>query len=161
MLRVNYSGSQIGNLSPDITFTGDIPTDNAALATGLFIPGRIMAIKAAAAGTEPLLTPCDGDTMVPFGTLMNGASNYAESIGSSGSRKLAVIRAFPVITVDQDAYVGTTFTQGQKLYCADVTTPADAGKWTTVQPVATAPVTGIVLHAHTTSEPWLTIAQLF
>jgi len=167
-LEFEYYGQNDGTTAPDVALTGDPATDQATLKAAGYYGGKIMAlITSATAGRGVVVTPCNGATQQPYGTLINGAGNYAESIGPSGSRKTPVVRAFPKFKLSNEGINNlvyettptTAYTVGGLLYSGDGTTAA-LGTWTSDK-VSGAVVAGICTHIPTATEPWLGVAQLF
>ena len=169
-LKFRYPGQQVGDTKPDVALTGDPAVDQVTLRAAGYAAGKIMTlINSLTAGRGPVITPCDGSdlTKLPFGTLINGCGNYAESISPSGSGKMPVVRAMPVFELSNDAIETDCFEAsptaayaiGLPLYADG--TASHVGRWTTDLPVANAKVCGIVSHVPTASEPWLGVTQLF
>ncbi len=167
-LKSRYLGQQVADAVPDVVITGDPSVDGPVLLAAGYAAGVICALKTSAtAGRGVVVYPMDGATLteLAFGTLLNGPGNYAESIGVSGSGKTPVTRQMPIFELYNEvsgpkAYDDSlTYLVGQPLYADKVAN--QAGRWTNAIPVASAPVLGIVLHAPSTAEPWLTVAQTF
>ena len=169
-LKFRYPGQQVGDTTPDVTITGDPAVDQVNLRAAGYAAGKIMTlINSLTAGRGPVIVPMDGTvlTNIPYGTLINGCGNYAESIGPSGSRKMPVVRAMPIFELTNDAIETDCFEAspttaiaiGLPLYA--VGTAQHVGRWTTDLPVANAKVLGVVNHVPTATEPWLGVAQLF
>jgi hypothetical protein len=163
-----YYGQNDGTVAPDVALTGDPSVDQGVLKTAGYYGGKIMALKTSATGGRGVVVvPCNGATMTPYGVLINGAGNYAESIGPSGSRKTPIVRAFAKIKVSNE---GTNdlcyetsptaaYAVGGLLYAGDGTTAA-LGTWTSDKAVG-ALNAGICTHIPTGAEPWLGVAMLF
>lgn len=169
-LKFRYQAQQVGDTKPDVALTGDPAVDQVTIRAAGYAAGKIMTlINSATAGRGPVIVPMDGSvlTNLPFGTLINGAGNYAESIGPSGSGKMPVCRAFPIFDLTNDPIETDCFEASPTLaYAIGLPLYADGtashvGRWTTDIPVANAKVCGIVTHVPTASEPWLGVAQLF
>jgi hypothetical protein len=163
-LKLTYYGQNDSQFSPDQVLTGDPGTDQQTLTAAGYLGGIICTLKAPSNNTAVAvaLAPCDNDTQVPFGTLLNGPGEFAGAIGPSGSKKTPIVRALWQGTVNSEAYDGSaTFTLGGYVYCGHVATHANAGKYTdSTRKGSLATVVGICTHVPTTSEPWLGVASL-
>lgn len=164
-LRLTYYGQNDGTTVPDVVLTGDPGTDQATLTAAGFLGGKIVALKVPTNATGFIaIVPCDGDTMVPFATLLNGPGEFSGAIGPSGSKKAPVVRAMWQGNVNSEAYdAAATFTVGTFLYCGG-TLNSNVGVYTTTANASTAskaagPV-GICTHKPTAAEPWLGVASL-
>ena len=160
MLKVVYFGQNDGLQGPDVKLTGDPGTDNTTLLTAGYLGGKVVAIKlSATAGRGNVVVPCDAATMVPYGFLLNGPGEFAGAIGPSGSGKISIVRAFPNILIDTQAYLTTdTFVEGAPVYCGS---GANAGLVTAEVPAAGFKAAiGTVQLVPTASSPWLGIASL-
>lgn len=167
-LKINFMGQRVSDTKPDVLLTGDPAVDQVTLRAAGYAAGRVMArINSLTAGRGPVIVPYDGALLTtPSGTLINGAGNYAESIGPSGSKLMPIERAKPIFELTLDSvepacYVAapaTAYTIGCNLY---VGTTTNKGVWTTVAPNGTAQVLGLCTHVPTGSEPWLGVEQLF
>lgn len=169
-LKFRYQGQQVGDTKPDVALTRDPAVDQVTLRAAGYAGGKIMTlINSSTSGRGPVIVPCDGSDLTkrPFGTLINGPGNYAESIQVSGSGLAPVVRAMPVFdlsndAVDPDCYEAaptTAYAIGLPLY-SDATS-GHVGRWTTDLPVSNAYVCGICTHVPTNTEPWLGVAQQF
>lgn len=132
-LKLFYYGQNIGNTQPDVLLTGNPGVDQPALAAAGYLGGKIMAL---AVGVnlvgQTCIVPCDADSKVPFGTLINDPGEFAGAIGPSGSGKAPVVRAFWYGAVDAVAFDTTdTYTLGGYLYCGG-TAHSTIGKYTAV-----------------------------
>lgn len=167
-MEFEYYGQNDGTTAPDVALSGDPAVDQPVLKAAGYYGGKIMSIKTSAtAGRGVVVVPCNGASELPYGVLINGAGNYAESIGPSGSKKTPVVRAFAKIKLSNE---GTTnlvyettptiaYAVGLPLYAGDGTTAA-LGTWTTDKAVG-ALTAGICTHIPTGAEPWLGVAMLF
>jgi hypothetical protein len=168
-LQYRYQGQAVGDTKPDVNLTGDPAVDQVTLRAAGYAGGKIMTqINSLTAGRGPVIVPLDGsDAALPVGTLINGAGNYAESIGPSGSGLMPVVRALPVFDlkndpIDPDCFEAaptTPYTIGCPLFADG--TAAHVGRWTSDSPKAGAFVCGICDHVPTAAEPWLGVKQLF
>jgi hypothetical protein len=167
-MEFEYYGQNDGTVSPDVLLTGDPAVDQGVLKAAGYYGGKIMALYTSmTAGRGVVVVPCNGANQTPYGVLINGAGNYAESIGPSGSKKTPVVRAFAKIKVSNEGtnnlvYETTptvAYTVGALLYAGDGTTAAP-GTWTTDKAVG-ALNAGICTHIPTGTEPWLGVAMLF
>lgn len=172
MLMFDYYGQNDGTTAPDVALTGNPATDQSVLQAAGYYGGKIMAIKTSAtSGRGTVVVPCNGATQVPYGVLINGSGNYAESIGPSGSKKTPVVRALPKFRLSNE---GTTdlvykttpttlaYAVGIYLYAGDGTT-APVGVWTTDKSAAGGALNvpcGIVTNVPSASAPWLGVASL-
>jgi len=162
-LKLDYFGQNDGSTVPNVTLTGDPGTDQTTLTNAGFLGGRIMAIVGLdAASGGPQIAPCNADSAVPYGTLLNGPGEFSGAIGPSGSKKAPVVRAMWKGIVTSEAYDGTaTFTIGAALYCSGTTTVGTAGLYTTLARKGTnSTIVGTCTHVPTASEPWLGVASL-
>lgn len=166
MLKLILYGQNDGNFGPDVNLIGDPGTDNTTLLNAGYLGGKVVALKTSAtAGRGNVVFPCDADAgNVPFGFLLNGPGEFAGAIGPSGSKKIGVVRAFPEILVDSQAYdtsTGSTFTVGLPVYCGG---GAKAGKVvsyaSTAGTGAYTKAIGTVTNVPSASFPWLGIASL-
>jgi hypothetical protein len=161
-LLLNYYGQNIGVTVPNVTLVGDPGVDQATLTAAGFLGGRIMALVGENANDrQPLISPCNALTQVPYATLINGPGEFSGSIGPSGSKKAPVVRAMWDGQVTAESFVAAptaAYTIGNHLYCG---TGSNAGLWTADVPASgnIAP-TGICTHAPTASEPWLGVSSL-
>jgi len=164
-LKLQYYGQNDSQWSPDVTLTGDPGTDQQTLTAAGYLGGKIVkiAVPANFTSVEAAISPCDNDTQLPFGTLINGPGEFAGAIGPSGSKKAPIVRALWQGNVNSEAYdANATFALGAYVYCGGTshtniglyTAPATghAGTLTTV--------VGICTHVPTASEPWLGVASL-
>ena len=170
-LKFRYQSQQVGDTVPDVVITGDPAIDQVVIRAAGYAAGKIMSLmQSATPGRGTVIVPMDGlgaSGNLAAGTLINGAGNYAESIGPSGSRKMPITRAMPIFELTNEPIGSVCFeaaptiayAPGLPLYCGDGTT-ADKGAWTTDQAVG-ALALGICAHAPTNAEPWLTVYQLF
>jgi hypothetical protein len=163
-LKLTYYGQNDSQWSPDQTLTGDPGTDQQTLTAAGYLGGIIVALKtstAAAAGVA--IAPCDGDTQVPLGTLINGPGEFAGAIGPSGSKKAPIVRALWQGNVNAEAYdANATFTLGVYIYVGG-TTHTNIGKYTSAALKGTLSglvPAGICTHVPTATEPWLGVASL-
>jgi len=158
-LEFEYYGQNDGTTTPDVPLTGDPAVDQPVLTSAGYLSGRIMALAfSATAGRGTVIVPCDGATKVPYGTLINGPGNYAESIGPSGSKKAPIVRAMPKFKVPAQSFVAsptTPYAVGEPLFCG---TGANVGHWTAD---SNGQQTGICTHVPSAAEPWLGVAQSF
>lgn len=172
MLEFEYYGQNDGTTVPDVALTGDPAVDQPVLKAAAYFGGRIVAlITSAVSGRGVVVTPCNGGTQYPYGWLINGAGNYAESIGPSGSRKTPIVRALPKIKLTNEGTTAATglvyeaspttaYAVGLPLYAGDGTS-APVGVVSTDKPGSgVAAVVGIVTHIPTTAEPYLGVASL-
>jgi len=171
----------IGSFGPNLFLTGDPAIDQPAMRTAGFAAGRIAFLVpsnfAGADTTQPALAPMDGGvlTSIPFGVMINGGGNYAESIGVSGSRKLSIGRVhimFDAIidTVDPANYVASPvapYVLGAPLYCGS-TYQSSVGMWSSDVPKQSggtanpSPVVcGYCLHVPSVASPYLGVATTF
>ncbi len=169
-LKQDYPGQQVGNPQPDVILSRDPAIDQVTLRAAGYAGGKIMAvITSLTAGRGMVIVPCDGSVLanLPYGTLINGCGNYAESIGPSGSGKMPVVRAFPIFRLTNDpvepdcfeASPTTAYTIGCPLYADG--TAGHLGRWTSDIPVVGAHVCGICTHIPTAAEPFLGVTQTF
>lgn len=152
-LKLTYYGQNDSQWSPDAVLTGDPGTDQQTLTAAGYLGGIVVKLATPATNTtvEAVVIPTSGATTdVPFATLLNGPGEFAGAIGPSGSKKTPVVRAMWQGNVNSEAYDGSTFTIGTKLYAAT------AGKYS----VTGAGPVGICTHVPSTSEPWLGVASL-
>jgi hypothetical protein len=167
-LKFRYQAQQVGDTAPDVALTGDPAVDQVTLRAAGYAAGRIMTmINSATSGRGPVVVPMDGAVAanLAFGTLINGAGNYAESIGPSGSGKTPVCRQHPIfeLSIDPieppcyDVAPTAAYVHGAALYAG---TGAKTGMWT-ADKATNASVLGICSHVPTTSEPWLGVTQTF
>jgi hypothetical protein len=167
-LKFRYQAQQVGDTAPDVALTGDPAVDQVTLRAAGYAAGRIMTrIASATSGRGSVVVPMDGNLAgkLPYGTLINGAGNYAESIGPSGSGKTPVCRAFPIfdLSIDPiepacyDVAPTAAYVDGNALYAG---TGAKVGMWTSDK-AANAVAVGVCSHVPTTSEPWLGVTQTF
>jgi len=166
-LKLQYYGQNDSQWSPDALLTDDPGTDQQTLTAAGYLGGKIMALKTPAVNTvvTVAIAPCDNDTAVPFGTLINGPGEFAGAIGPSGSKKAPIVRALWQGNVNSEAYDasasgGNAFVLGGYVYCGG-TTNSNIGKYTSFGLKGTlATVVGICTHVPTTAEPWLGVASL-
>jgi hypothetical protein len=164
-LKLVYYGQNDSQFSPDQILTGDPGTDQQTLTAAGYLGGKVLTLGTPVNNTAVTvaLSPCDGDTKVPFGTLMNGPGEFAGAIGPSGSKKVPVVRAFWQGNINSEAYdAAATFTLGGYVYVGG-TTHTNIGLYTSAALKGTlsgAPAIGICTHVPTASEPWLGVASL-
>jgi len=164
-LKLQYYGQNDSQWSPDVTLTGDPGTDQQTLTSAGYLGGIVVAIKAPATYTavEAVIVPCDNDSYIPFGTLINGPGEFAGAIGPSGSKKAPVVRALWQGNVNSEAYdaqSGVSWTLGGYVYVGG-TGNSNIGKYTSSSKKGSlATVVGICTHVPSTSEPWLGVASL-
>jgi len=170
MLKLIYYGQNDGYQQPDVALVGDPGVDQPVLAAAGYQGGIICALATSAtAGRGVVAVPCDSDTMLPYGVLLNGPGEFAGAIGPSGSKKVPLVRALFQGQIDSQAYDGNAtsthaFVAGAYVYCGG-TTNSNVGKYTTSGLTksggtgAAIPV-GICTHIPTASEPWLGVASL-
>jgi hypothetical protein len=145
---------------------GDPGTDQQTLTSAGYLGGKIMALAAPAHNTslQVVLTPCDNDAAVPFGTLINGPGEFAGAIGPSGSKKAPIVRALWQGNVNSEAYdAAATFTIGGYVYCGHGTGAGNnAGMYTdSAHAGSKQTIVGICTHTTTNAaEPWLGVASL-
>ena len=167
-LKYRYQAQAVGDTAPDCALTGDPAVDQVALRTAGYAAGRIVTkILSATANRGPVVVLYDGAsaTELPYGTLINGPGNYAESIGPSGSGKTPVTRSKPIFELTNDpidppcfdANPTTPYTVGCPLYAG---TGALAGMWTSDK-ATNAVALGICDWIPTTTTPSLGVTQLF
>ena len=170
-----------GFFGPNLLLSGDPAIDQPAMRTANFAGGRIAVLVAASFSGAPVglaaLAPMDGGVAAnrPFGVMINGGGNYAESIGVSGSRKLSVGRAFIMFdavndVIDPPCYVASptaAYALGAPLYCGS-TNQSTLGQWSsdipkdgTSTPLTAPVVCGICLHVPSVAEPFLGVATTF
>lgn len=170
-----------GFFGPNLFLSGDPAVDQPAMRTANFAGGRLACLVASsyagAPAYEAALVPMDGGVAAnrPFGVMVNGGGNYAESIGVSGSRKLSVARAlvmFDAINdiIDPPCYVASpvaAYTLGAPLYSGS-TFQSTLGQWTSDipkdsggTPLVAPVVCGIVLHVPSVAYPFLGVATTF
>ena len=156
MLKLVYYGQNDGHWGPDVTLTGDPGTDNVTLLNAGYLGGKVVSLVASATASRGVVAvPCDAAAFHPFGFLMNGPGEFAGAIGPSGSGKISIVRAMPVILVDSQAYDALgTYVIGGPVYCG---TGAKVGLVTSV---STGPIIGTVTAIPTATFPWLGIAAL-
>lgn len=165
MLKIVYYGQNDGAYGPDVNLTGDPGTDNTTLTTNGYLGGKVVTVKTSGtAGRGNVIAPCDADAgQVPYGFLINGPGEFAGAIGPSGSGKMGVVRAFPNILVDSQAYVSApnpAWAVGQPVYCGG---GANAGLVNSAASAATGgykAAIGTITSIPTASAPWLGIASL-
>ena len=162
-LKLTYYGQNDSQWSPDQLLTGDPGTDQQTLTAAGYLGGKIMTLKTPGVNTAVTvaIAPCDNDSAVPFGTLINGPGEFAGAIGPSGSKKAPIVRALWQGNVNSEAYdANASFTLGGYVYCGG-TTHTNIGKYTdTTLKGSVATVVGICTHVPTASEPWLGVASL-
>ena len=167
-LKFRYQMQQVGDTAPDCALTGDPAVDQVTLRTAGISAGRIVSKYNSATATRGAVVGLyDGNstTQLPYGTLINGPGNYAESIGPSGSGKVPVTRSKPVFELTNDpidppcfdAAPTTPYTIGCPLYAG---TGAKAGMWT-ADKATNAVALGICDQVPSTSNPSLWVTQLF
>lgn len=161
---VNY-GMNDGNFGPDVALTGNPGTDNTTLLNANYLGGIVVALRTSAtAGRGNVVFPCDADTGIPpYGFLLNGPGEFAGAIGPSGSKKIGVVRAFPEILIDSQAYdTAATFTVGHPVYVGG-TAAGKVGLTTSAPTTITAgfkSAIGTCTNVPSTTFPWLGIASL-
>jgi hypothetical protein len=164
-LKLTYYGQNDSQWSPDQILVGDPGTDQQTLTAAGYLGGKIMALATPAHNTAVIvaLTPCDADSAVPFGTLINGPGEFAGAIGPSGSKKAPIVRALWQGNVNSEAYdANATFALGGLVYCGG-TTHTNIGLYTSAAlkgTLAGLTAAGICTHVPTASEPWLGVASL-
>jgi len=168
-LKFRYQAQQVGDTRPDVALTGDPAVDQVVLRAAHYAAGRPVSMKVSATPNRgAVIVPMDGlgaSNQSPYGTLINGAGNYAESIGPSGSGCMPVCRAHPIFDLTNDPIEEACFefspspayTLGCPLYAG---TGGTLGQWTSVQAAGAIQI-GICHHVPTTSEPWLGVTQTF
>jgi hypothetical protein len=167
-LKLTYYGQNDSQWSPDQVLTGDPGTDQQTLTAAGYLGGKIVALITPLNNTAvtAAIAPCDTDSKVPFGTLINGPGEFAGAIGPSGSKKAPIVRALWQGNVNSESYDGNaTFTLGGYVYCGHTTTHANVGLYTSAARAGnsggSAPIpVGICTHVFTASEPWLGVASL-
>lgn len=165
MLKLIYMGQNDSfNCTPDVVLVGDPGTDQPVLAAAGYKGGKIVALKNPGVNiVAQVIVPCDADTLVPFGTLLNGPGEFAGAIGPSGSKKAPIVRALWQGTVDAEGYdASATFVEGAYVYCGG-TTSTNIGLYTDNTRKGTKagnPAIGICTHVPSASEPWLGVASL-
>ena len=164
-LKLQYYGQNDSLWSPDVVLTGDPGTDQQTLTAAGYLGGKIVKIAAPVNFTSvsAAISPCDADTYLPFGTLINGPGEFAGAIGPSGSKKAPIVRALWQGNVNSEAYdANATFTLGAYVYCGG-TTHTNIGFYTSAALKGTLsgnPAVGICTHVPTASEPVLGVASL-
>jgi hypothetical protein len=169
MLKLINYGMNDGNFGPDVNLIGEPGIDNTTLFNAGYLGGIVVALRTSAtAGRGNVVFPCDASVgNVPYGFLLNGPGEFASAIGPSGSKKIGVVRAFPEILVDAQAYdSASTFTVGLPafvggsvnnkvgLVVSAAATSATSGVTPHTAPIAT------ITNVPTTTFPWLGLASL-
>jgi hypothetical protein len=169
MLKLINYGQNDGNFGPDVNLIGEPGIDNTTLFNAGYFGGKVVALRTSATASRGnVVFPCDASAgNVPYGFLLNGPGEFASAITPSGSKKIGVVRAFPEILVDSQAYdTASTFTVGFPVFVggsvngktglvvSTAATSATSGVTPHIAPIGT--VTGLP----TTSFPWLGIASL-
>jgi hypothetical protein len=164
-LKLQYYGQNDSQWSPDVVLTGDPGTDQQTLTAAGYLGGKIvkLAVPANFTSVEAAISPCDADTYLPFGTLINGPGEFSGAIGPSGSKKAPIVRALWQGNINSEAYdANATFVIGTYVYCGG-TTHSNIGFYTSSALKGTVsgnPAAGICTHVPTTAEPWLGVASL-
>lgn len=169
-LELQYYGQNVSLFGPDVALTGDPSVDISAVQTAGFIPGAL--VKVASSSNNPdgvALALADGNNDTILGAIITEPGEFANTIGVSGSNRIAVARGLFIGNLYSGAFIaasGTnTYALGAKLYCGN---GGSAGKYTSNKTISqdsntaaiTGPAIGIVTHTPTTTEPWLGIASL-
>jgi hypothetical protein len=153
MLKLDYYGQNDGTTVPNVTLTGDPGTDQLTLTNAGYLGGKIMAVVGTYSDGSALIAPCDGNTMWPYGTLINGPGEFAGAIGPSGSKKAPVVRSMWKGSVDTQAYDSTqNYVVGTNLYAG---TSTKAGLYTNQTPGGNAKIVGIVTAVPTQANSFL------
>lgn len=153
MLKLDYYGQNDGTTVPNVTLTGDPGTDQLTLTNAGYLGGKIMAVVGTYSDGSALIAPCDGNTMSPYGTLINGPGEFAGAIGPSGSKKAPVVRSMWKGSVDNQAYDTTkTYVVGTPLYAG---TSGATGLYTNATPGGVAKIVGLVTAVPTQQNSFL------
>ncbi len=164
-LKLTYYGQNDTTTTPDVVLTGDPGTDQTTLTNAGFLGGKIMAIQtpSLATGVEFAIVPCNSESQIPYGVLLNGPGEFSGAIGPSGSKKAPIVRALFQGNVNNEAYdTGASFAIGAYVYCGGATNSV-SGFYTTKARLSggnTSSPVGICNHVPSTPEPWLGVASL-
>ena len=169
-LELQYLGQNVSLFGPNVALTGDPSLDNNALEAAGYLAGTVVSVVVSTDNPDGVaIAPLEGSSLTaqPFGAIITEPGEFANTIGPSGSNRIAVARGHFI----GNLYSGST-NQATRAYdttktyaVGDTLYVGVKGAWTNVKGATAGTIgqtpLGICTHKPDTTEPWLGVASLF